>query len=117
MGKCDKKLVLFKNEMIQVLLNLLKNAQEALEDVDEPRIQVSIYEYDGSIKISVEDNGTGIEQGNLEKIFEPYFSTKAQQGTGLGLYMSRVIITEHMNGSLYVENTNEGTKFVIALAD
>ena len=115
--KCDKKLVLFKNEMIQVLLNLLKNAQEALEDIDEPRIQVSIYEDDGNVKITVEDNGSGIKPENLEKIFEPYFSTKAHQGTGLGLYMSKVIITEHMNGSLYVENTNEGTKFVISLAD
>jgi len=106
---------LYKNEMIQVLLNLLKNAQEALEEVDDAKIEVRVYEEDNSIKISVKDNGNGIEAENLERIFEPYFSTKEHQGTGLGLYMSKMIIQEHMKGSLYVESTPEGTRFIILL--
>lgn len=113
--QCGKKLFLYKNEMIQVLLNLLKNAQEAIEEIDEAKIKVRVYEDDTSIKISVEDNGHGIAAENLERIFEPYFSTKEHQGTGLGLYMSKMIIQEHMKGSLHVESTPERTKFIIVL--
>ncbi len=111
--QCGKKLPVYKNEMIQVLLNLIKNAQEALEEVDDARIKVCIYQEDNSIRISVEDNGNGIEVENLDRIFEPYFSTKEHQGTGLGLYMSKMIIEEHMNGLMYVESTPERTKFII----
>ncbi len=112
---CGKTLVLYKNEMIQVLLNLLKNAQEALEGVEDKKIKVLIEEENDTIKISVCDNGSGIKPEEMQKIFEPYFSTKQNHGTGLGLYMSKMIIQEHMNGSLTVECTPEDTKFVITL--
>ncbi len=112
---CSKKLLLYKNEMIQVLLNLLKNAQEALEGVEPAKITVKVHEEMPYIRISVEDNGHGISEENMEKIFEPYFSTKTNHGTGLGLYMSRMIIQEHMNGSLRVESTDKGTVFIIEL--
>ncbi|HIC42923.1 MAG TPA: HAMP domain-containing histidine kinase, partial [Sulfurimonas sp.] len=113
--ECDLRLSVYKNEMIQVLLNLLKNAQEVLEEVDEAKITIRIYEENGFAKIAVSDNGGGIEPQDLEKIFEPYFSTKAHQGTGVGLYMSKMIIDEHMNGELLVENTDTGAEFIIKL--
>jgi len=112
---CDQSFVLYKNEMIQVLLNLLKNAQEVLEDVTEPEICIDIYEEDGFVLMCVKDNGGGVDEENLEKVFEPYFSTKASQGTGLGLYMSQMIVQEHMNGNLRVENVDAGAKFIISL--
>ena len=113
--KCDIKLSVYKNEMIQVLLNLLKNAQEVLEDIDKAYIKIGIYKEDDSVKICLCDNGGGIKKENLEKIFEPYFSTKEHQGTGLGLYMSKMIVSEHMNGDLRVENTHDGAEFIISL--
>ena len=112
---CDEKLSLYKNEMIQVLLNLLKNAQEVLIDKEDAKIKVRIYKEKDLMKISVSDNGGGIQADNIEKIFEPYFSTKENQGTGLGLYMSKMIIEEHMNGALYAQNIEGGAAFIIEL--
>ena len=113
--ECNEKLYLYKNEMIQVLLNLLKNAQEALDGIEDARIIVSIYKENEKLKIAVEDNGEGISSDNLDKVFEPYFSTKMHQGTGLGLYMSRMIVQEHMNGLLTLESLDKGTRFIISL--
>lgn len=112
---CKKALLVYKNEIIQVLLNLLKNAQEALEGKDDPCIKVCIYEEDGCAKISISDNAGGIKDEDMKKIFEPYYSTKAHHGTGLGLYMSKMIIEEHMNGELSVANIEEGAEFTICL--
>jgi len=116
--ECDTKIFVYKNEMIQVLLNLLKNAQEALieaEDIEEAKIKIHIYSADNMAKICISDNGGGIANDNFEKIFEPYFSTKSNQGTGLGLYMSKMIINEHMNGDIKVRNSDEGAEFTIEL--
>ncbi len=112
---CEKYLVLYKNEMIQVLLNLLKNAQEVLETKEDALIRIRVYDDANEAKICISDNGGGIEEENLEKIFEPYFSTKEKQGTGLGLYMSQMIIMEHMHGRLEVHNVEEGAEFTISI--
>jgi C4-dicarboxylate-specific signal transduction histidine kinase len=66
------------------------------------------------VVIIVEDNGGGIPENIMEKIFEPYFTTKEEQGTGLGLYMSNEII-KRMGGKIDVENTSSGAKFIIKL--
>jgi len=113
--ECNTKLFLYKNEMIQVLLNLLKNAQEALQGHESPVIWIRVFEEEDSVKICIRDNAGGIAEENIQKIFDPYFSTKAHHGTGLGLYMSKMIIEEHMNGRLSVENTIEGAEFIISL--
>ena len=65
-------------------------------------------------KIEIEDNAGGIDENIKDKIFEPYFTTKFQsQGTGIGLYMSRVIITQHFKAELYAYNSDKGAVFVI----
>ena len=67
--------------------------------------------------ITLEDNGGGIPQDIIEKVFEPYFTTKFKnQGTGLGLYMSKAIIENNMDGTMKVENTQNGAKTIIVLS-
>ena len=106
----------YPNEIKQVILNLIKNAEDVLleREVVNPFIKVKTY----SNILIVSDNGGGIQEDILDKIFDPYFSTKHEHdGTGLGLYMSKVIIENHCDGKLYVENSknNEGAIFTIEL--
>ena len=95
------------NELIQVMMNLLNNARDILSttDIKKKLIFVTIYKKDNNITISVKDNGGGINNKIINKVFEPYFTTKHQsQGTGIGLYMCQEIITKHMDGELTVCN-------------
>jgi PAS domain S-box-containing protein len=104
----------YANEVKQVLLNLIKNAEDALieKGVENPKIVLQSYE---NILI-VKDNAGGIAEEIIDKIFEPYFSTKSEKtGTGLGLYMSKTIIEEHCHGSLSVTNDEDGAVFKIIL--
>jgi signal transduction histidine kinase len=80
--------------------------------------QINIFSYEKNDRLFVEfeDNAGGIKDKVIEKIFDPYFSTKTNKnGTGLGLYMSKTIIEQHSLGKIDVYNTNTGTKFVIQL--
>lgn len=108
----------YSRELLQVLINLLKNAQEAFEnkEIDNKSIELSISEEDDIIKIEVSDNAGGIDESILEKVFEPYFSTKDERtGTGLGLYMSKTIVEKHFKGILEVSNNKEGASFCIEI--
>lgn len=111
----------FPNEFKQVLLNLIQNARDAVEDSrtepsEEKLITIGVEELETSVKIFVCDNGDGIPEDVAERIFEPYFTTKEEgRGTGVGLYMSKIIIEQNMKGMLYFENLNPGTRFVIEL--
>lgn len=100
----------YKNEFKQVLLNLLVNAKDILatRKIYNPRIAITIEKN----SISIEDNAGGIKLENIEKIFEPYFSTK-EEGLGIGLYMSKLIIEKNMGGKLRVENSRYGALFRI----
>ncbi len=104
----------YKNEFFQVILNLLNNAIEAvLEDkIVKPKITVTLTETEEYINIAITDNANGISRDIAHKIFEPYFTTK-NSGTGLGLYMSKIIIEEHMKGKISVATNIFGTTFTI----
>ena len=109
---------LYKNEFIQVLLNLIKNAKDVLsaKDIKNPKMIISSICYREKLIVSVCDNGGGVKEEIIDKIFDPYFSTKdTKSGTGLGLYMSKMIIEEHLDGKLSVSNTQEGACFKIEL--
>ena len=104
----------YEGELKQVLLNLIKNAEDALieNNIENPKIDVIINEN----QLIVKDNAGGIPPYIMDKIFDPYFSTKLKKdGTGLGLYMSKTIIEEHCRGKLIVSNDKDGAKFVILL--
>ncbi|MFT5836423.1 MAG: signal transduction histidine kinase [Sulfurimonas sp.] len=108
----------FENEIMQVILSILNNGVDALIDkkIKEPRIYIDIQETEsGNQIISIEDNAGGIPDEIISEIFDPYFSTKNKNGTGLGLYMAQIIITEHCDGIISVENTSRGACFKIEL--
>ena len=101
-----------KNELSQIFLAILSNAADALKDIETPNIKILIDANDAEIMISISNNGKHIEKRNLNKIFEPYFSTK-KEGSGIGLYLSKLIITRSFDGSLTAENIEEGVKFTL----
>ncbi len=116
--KSNTKVSLFRNELMQVVLNLLKNAKDVLieKDITVPIIKIKTYEDEHHIGLEVCDNGGGIDKAIMSKIFTPYFSTKStSKGTGLGLYMSKTIVEEHLKGVLSVENRDEGACFKIVI--
>ena len=103
----------YKNELEQVLLNLLSNARDAFENkrVADRKIAVYLSDYDWKYDIVVEDNAGGIEEKILDRIGEPYFTTKGPgKGTGIGLYMSRMIIQNSFGGEIVARNTYDGPK-------
>jgi len=114
----DLKLIGFPNEYSQVLLNLLSNAKEAILAHKQThqhfsgRVDIVLTEQDSQGCVSVADNGGGISAAVLNRIFDPYFSTK-EQGTGIGLYMSKMIIERNMKGSITVKNIEGGAEFSV----
>ncbi len=107
----------YPNELKQVVLNLVKNAEDVLIErgVENPRIEIVSGSRDGNHFLQVRDNGGGIAPEILERIYEPNFSTKNEKGTGIGLYMCKIIIEDHCGGKLNVENSKEGAVFTIEL--
>lgn len=108
----------YPKELQHVFINLIKNAADILiEKVEKNRwIMVSTRDKDDTIVFEVSDNGGGIEDKIIERIFEPYFTTKGEQdGTGLGLYMTQTIIENHLKGSIGCKNGAEGAVFTVKL--
>ncbi len=104
----------YPNELKQVLLNLIKNAEDILieKKIKNPKI---IIKTEGDI-VTISDNAGGVSENIIDKIFDPYFSTKTDKdGTGLGLYMSKTIVEDHCGGELTVYNNQEGAVFKIKL--
>lgn len=116
-GRRAIRLVSFESELQQVLLNLVANAIDifAERQTAEPMIAIEMSEREGKITISVEDNGGGIPGEILPHMFELYFTTKGEAGTGLGLYMSKMIVNESLGGEIGVENTGKGARFTITV--
>jgi PAS domain S-box-containing protein len=107
----------YPSEFKQVMMNLIQNAKDALEykSIDK-KLAVNIAASDNDITVTVCDNGGGIPDKILGNIFDPYFTTKKEgKGTGIGLYMSKLIIEDHMDGKLTAYNNKEGACFEIRL--
>jgi PAS domain S-box-containing protein len=111
-----KEFITYENELKQVLLNLIKNAEDALleNSIVDPEIIIQV---DGN-ELSISDNAGGISDDIIDRIFEPYFSTKIKKdGTGLGLYMSKLIVEDHCNGKISVINHDSGATFKLVLGE
>ena len=108
----------YKRELLQVILNILNNAKDILveKSIENPAVLITITQNRDNSSIILHDNAGGIPESIINKIFDPYFTTKHESvGTGIGLYMSKKIITEYFNGVLEVENENDGAKFTITI--
>lgn len=117
-NESNSKVEIFLNEIVQVFINLAKNSSDAMIEKHTQNRVISIYSYekDDKLYVEFEDKAGGINPEYINKIFDPYFSTKNKKnGTGLGLYMSKTIIEQHCLGKISVSNTQFGAKFVIEL--
>jgi PAS domain S-box-containing protein len=106
----------FPNEYAQVLLNILMNARDALVErsITAPRITIHAYANGGTSIVTITDNAGGIDEKIIDRLFDPYFTTKDQdKGTGIGLFMAKTIIETNMAGKLTVRNTGTGAEFRI----
>jgi PAS domain S-box-containing protein len=107
----------YANEYSQVLLNILLNCRDAFEGCDNGRqriIRITVSRENSKSVVTVADNAGGISEDVIDKIFDPYFTTKGpDKGTGIGLYMAKTIIERNMGGRLTVRNTADGAEFRI----
>jgi len=108
----------YTRELLQVFINILNNAKDALVDSDDgnKRVSVSTYMQENRIIFKFCDNAGGIEDEIMGRVFEPYFSTKEEKnGTGLGLYMCKIIVEKHLKGKIWAENRENGVCFIAEL--
>jgi len=108
----DIEIKLYRNEFLQVMLNLLKNAIDATDRGGV--ITLRLYRHGKKVIISVENSGKPISEEVMKKIFQPYFTTK-KDSMGLGLYMTKIIVEKHMKGEILIERLENGTKFLIII--
>lgn len=106
----------YKNEFMQSILNIINNAKDALQNNDykNRKIDINLYEENEKLIITIKDNAGGIDSKNIHRVFKPYYTTK-NSGHGIGLYMSKMIIEDKMDGVLSVENIDDGALFTIKL--
>lgn len=106
------------NELSQAILNIINNARDVLVErqVEAPLIRISSRMEGGYVRITIADNAGGVAPEIIDKIFDPYFTTRHKsQGTGLGLYMTRMILESKLKGRVVVSNTAEGAQFQIVI--
>ena len=113
----DYQIVTYKNELVQVLVNLILNAKDSIEERGSSggKINMKVTKDMDNIYLEICDNGIGIEKELFDKLGEPYVSSKGKNGTGLGLYMSNVIVKKHLQGNLTWKNIEGGACFNISL--
>lgn len=117
-NKFEDEFCIYQNEFEQVVLSLIQNAEDAIVEhgIINGIIEIKTYRLDGKAVFEIYDNARGIDNALMDRIFDPYFSTKSKKnGTGLGLYMSKTIIENHCLGTLDAFNTLEGAMFRITL--
>ena len=103
----DIDIIAYETELIQVFINIINNSKDAFieKKIEDRVIFISIKKFPNRILIEIKDNAGGVEEDILDKVFEPYFTTKHQyNGTGIGLYMSNQIIKTHLNGDIFMKN-------------
>lgn len=107
----------YQNELVQTLINVVKNSIDAFKELSlaNQKLTVKAYEEQTHIVLEIEDNAGGIPKNILKKVFEPYFSTKSKNGTGLGLYVSKTIIEEHLKGKITMRSHGKNTLTIIEL--
>jgi len=115
----DTQMCSYKNELMQVIMILLNNSRDAVvcNKIEKPQVIVDLVHRDEKIEIRIKDNGGGIDDDIMDRIFEPYFTTKFKSdGTGVGLYMSKMIIEDSIGGELVLENDDDGVLATLILS-
>ncbi|MGP2656720.1 sensor histidine kinase [Malaciobacter sp. WC5094] len=115
----DSKVLGYKNEYSQVVLNVISNAKDIILErkVENPHINIEIKNGENYAIVKIKDNAGGVDEKILDKIFDPYFTTRHKtQGTGIGLYMAKNIIERNMNGFINIRNCEKGALFTIKVA-
>jgi len=116
--KYSKKIFVYKNELLHIILNIIQNSKEAFKRSDEDikLIKILGYEIEDKVYIDIIDNAGGISQDTLPHIFNEYYTTKQHKsGSGLGLYLSKFILEDHLKGTIEVKNIQGGAMFRIIL--
>jgi len=118
----DDTILGYKNELIQVFIILFSNALDVFRDnkIKDKKLSIMVQKYAKSISIHIEDNAGGVDDAVIQKVFDPYFTTKKQSGgTGLGLYVAKIMVEQNMKGRLTLANTQKyatkGAKFTIQI--
>jgi len=114
----DSEVNAYQRELMQVFVNIINNAKDSLiiSHTKNALIEVRVYNDEDYVNVDIDDNGIGIDDAILEKIFDPYFTTKDEKtGTGLGLYMSKLIIEDHLHGKIEAFPKKAGACFRIKL--
>ena len=113
----DITLFTYANQLIQVIINILNNAKDAIKGTqpDNGEITIDTEEKNGELLIKICDNGGGIDKKIESRLGEPYVTSKKENGTGLGLYMSKIIMTKQLRGRLFWECDKNGCCFYVAL--
>ncbi|MCV6608850.1 MAG: HAMP domain-containing histidine kinase [Campylobacterales bacterium] len=116
-GDTNIEIITVKGEFEQVVLNIINNGKDALveNNVKDRKIDIEIKEENRRLYLIIKDNGGGIPKEYIRKIFDSYFSTKGEEGTGIGLYMSKMIVHDSLGGDLSVKNDQDGAVFTIEL--
>lgn len=115
--ECNVQIYTYTNELIQVFLNLLNNSKDAFKEhnIKNGKIDILTSHDKDLLTIEIKDNAGGIDKSVLNNLGEPYVSTKSKNGTGLGIYMSKMILQKHFDGTLKWKNCDEGSCFIIEL--
>ena len=114
----EKPVLTYKNELMHIILNIIQNSQEAFKNSQESIQIIKIFGYTKEDKtyIDIIDNAGGINEESLPLIFQENYTTKEEKvGTGLGLYLTKIILKDHLKGSIEATNTKDGAMFRIIL--
>lgn len=113
----DVELLSVESELFHVIMNIINNAKDELisRGIEDPSIHISSFANGDKVILTIEDNAGGIDAAIMDKIFDQYFTTKDDSGTGIGLHLAKMIVQDSLGGSLVVDNGPIGARFIISL--